>query len=114
MNTVLSASLVVITSVFVASISQVILKSSANEEQNTIWQMFVNKKVFFAYFLLFLTTFVNVIVYKNLTVTLIVILETLGYIFVPTISYFALKEEFSRNQIIGSIIIILGILIYSI
>lgn len=101
-------------SVFISSVSQVLLKRSAKKEYQSIVQEYINRDVIFAYFLFFLATITTVFAYTFIPFSMGIALESLGYVFVSIFSYCFLKEKMSRNQIIGLLIIVLGVLIFSI
>ena len=42
------------------------------------------------------------------------IIESLGYILVPVLSYFFFGEKFTKNKVIGIAIILIGIAVYNI
>ncbi len=41
------------------------------------------------------------------------VIDTFSYVFVMLLSYFILKEKFSKGKLIGNLIIITGIFIYT-
>ena len=41
------------------------------------------------------------------------VIDTFSYVFVMLLSYFILKEKFTRGKIIGNLIIIAGIFVYT-
>ena len=50
--------------------------------------------------------------YKGVPLTLGTLLEAVGYIYIPVLSYIFLRERITINKIIGSSFIILGIAVY--
>ncbi|MDO4650840.1 MAG: EamA family transporter, partial [Eubacteriales bacterium] len=42
------------------------------------------------------------------------VIDTCSYLFVMLLSYFILKEKFTKGRIIGNLIIMIGILVYTI
>ena len=102
-----------ISSVLVASISQVMLKTSAGKVyKNRIFE-YLNPLVVIAYGLFFVSTFLTMYALKVVPLSMGNLLEASGYIFVPVLSFFALKEKMTKNMWIGSAFIIAGILVYS-
>lgn len=103
-----------IVSVFVSSVSQIILKSSANTEYTSKFKEYFNAKVIIAYSMFFISSFLTLYAYKGVPYSLGPILESLGYIFVTILGFLILKEKVSRSKIIGLCVIILGIIIFNI
>ncbi len=106
--------LLLLISVFIASISQILLKKSANKEYNKKMYEYLNIWVITAYFLLLLSTFLTMLAYRKLQLSQGMILETLSYILIPIFSYFIFNEKFTKRKIIGITTIIIGIIIFSV
>lgn len=105
--------LLAILNVFISSLSQILLKSSANERKESFIENFINWKVILAYTVFFGIMLINsLFIFKNIELGMISIIETLGYIFVPIFSFLILKEKITTIRIYGIFIIIIGILIY--
>jgi drug/metabolite transporter (DMT)-like permease len=99
--------------VLACAFSQILLKISANREYSSKVQMFLNPYVIISYGILFASTLLNSkVIYKNLAISQISFIESLGYIFVPCISFFVLKEKLKRGQILGLLLIIAGVILY--
>ena len=89
-------------SVFISSVSQILL-SRIRE--------YLNPRVIIAYGIFFIATFVTIIAYKGIPLSLGPILETTGYLWVSLLGYFILKEKISRRKIIGLIVVVAGIVV---
>ena len=100
--------------VIISAFSQVLLKKSANTEDGNFIKQYLNLKVISAYIIFFLATFLSIYAYKVIPVTLGAILGTLEYGLVAILSYIFFKEKLSTKQIIGILLIIIGIIVYSI
>ena len=107
------ASLLLILNVLLASYSQILLKKSANKVYSKKIYEILNINVIIAYGIFFATTLVNLFLFKYVELNSIMLLESFGYIFVPTLSYLILKEKLSRKQLSGIIVILFGILLYT-
>lgn len=103
---------IMILSVFIASISQLLLKISANKPHKTIKQEYLNPLVIGGYLLLIVSTLLTILAYRGIAYTSGPIIETLGYVFILIFSWLILKEKLSWNVILGNIIIIVGIIIF--
>ena len=105
--------IVFLVSVLISSISQVILKTSANEEHDNKVKEILNFKVIFAYGLFFAATLLTMLAYRKVPLSMGAVLETTGYVYVAILGRFVLKEKLDKYKICGNLLIILGIVIYS-
>lgn len=106
--------IVFISSVLIASISQVLLKKSADKGHESVIKEYLNIHVIIGYGLFFISTILAILGYRTLPLKAGPILEALGYIFIIIFSIFIFKERISRNKIVGTALIITGIIIFSI
>ncbi|WP_434309616.1 EamA family transporter [Hominifimenecus sp. rT4P-3] len=100
-------------SVLISSISQIMLKASANRKYENWWKEYLNPQVFFAYSLFFVSSLVTTISYRNVPLSMGGILESSGYIFITILGVLFLKEHVSRRKIMGLIVILLGIYVFN-
>ena len=113
MNDKILFSLIFVISVFIATISQVLLKKSALKHYKNKFKEYLNLQVIFAYCLFFICTLITVSCYKKVPLSFGPILESSGYVFVSILGFFFLGERFSKKKILGMLIIIFGIFIFS-
>lgn len=113
MNEKVIFSLIFLFGVFISSISQIILKKSANKTYTHWIREYLNPRVIFAYIIFFGATLCSVWAYKVIPLSLGPILESSGYIFVAFLSWLFLKEKINKQKLIGLSVIIIGIIIYS-
>lgn len=106
-------SLVFVVSVLISSISQVMLKTSANKSYSDRIKEYLNPTVIIAYCLFFLSTLITVFAYKVVPLSLGPVLESTGYIFVAVLGVVLLKEKMSRRKLFGMILILAGIALFS-
>lgn len=106
-------SLVFVVSVLISSISQVMLKTSANKSYSDRIKEYLNPTVIIAYGLFFLSTLITVFAYKVVPLSLGPVLESTGYIFVAILGVVLLKEKMSRRKLFGMILILAGIALFS-
>lgn len=104
---------VFIASVFISSVSQILLKKSANTIYKNKIREYVNYKVIFSYFLFILSTLITLYAYKVVPLSLGPILESTGYIFVTILGVIILDEKINKKKFVGMIIIMVGIFVYS-
>lgn len=104
--------LIFLVSVLVSSISQIMLKKSAEKQYKDMIHEYMNVRVIAAYSMFFISTLLTMYAYKGVPLTLGTLLEAVGYIYIPILSYIFLKEKITLNKIIGSVFIIVGIIVY--
>ena len=113
MNEKILFSLIFIFGVFISSVSQIILKKSAQKEYPSRIKEYLNARVIFAYIIFFGATLCSIWAYKVIPLSLGPILESAGYFFVAVLSWLFLKEKITKQKMLGLSIIIIGIIIYS-
>lgn len=101
-------------SVFISSVSQTILKTSAEKKYDNRLQEYLNPKVIIAYGIFFLSSLITVVAYKYVPLSLGPILESCGYIFITLLGYFILHEKVGKKKLIGLIVILMGISFFNI
>lgn len=105
---------IMLASVLVSSVSQILLKKSAQKEYPSKLREYLNPMVIIAYGMFFGSTLITMYALKVVPLSMSPILESAGYIFVAILSFLFLKEKMSKKQLIGMTLIIIGIVIYSI
>lgn len=100
-------------SVLISSISQIMLKKSADKTYETTLREYLNPLVIIAYAMFFCSMLITMYCYKYVDVSAGPILESAGYIFVAVLGYIFLRERFSLKKIIGMAVIIAGIALFS-
>ena len=100
--------------VIISAFSQVLLKKSADVKTTSFLKQYLNIKVISAYAIFFIASFLSVYAYKVIPVTLGAILGTLEYGLVAILGYVFFKEKLTKKQILGILLIIAGIIVYSI
>ena len=101
-------------SVFIAAVSQILLKKSAMKQYDYKFGDYLNAYVICAYGLLFLSMILTVYAYKGVDLKTGPVIEATSYIYVAVLSAIFLKEKISNKKKIGLLIIIVGILISNI
>lgn len=100
-------------SVFISSVSQILLKKSAEKMCNSLISEYLNVRVLFSYGMFFVSTLLTMYAYKGVSLSFGALLEASGYIYVPILSYFFLRERITTLKVVGAVFIILGICCYS-
>lgn len=113
MNEKILFSLIFIFGVFISSISQIVLKKSAQIDYGSKIREYLNPRMILAYMIFFGATLCSVWAYTVLPLSLGPILESAGYIFVAVLSWLFLREKITKKKLLGLSVIIIGIVIYS-
>ena len=114
MNDIYKYVLILIFSVFISSVSQIILKKSSGEEHKSLIREYLNFKVILGYGLLIISTILTVIALKGISYKSEPIIESIGYIFIMILRKIFLKEKITIRKIIGNALILIGILVFNI
>lgn len=113
MNKLSTAVCVLLISVFISSVSQILLKKAANRKYESPVREYLNPLVIGAYAMFFSSVILTMLALKTVPLSMSPILESTGYIFVSVLGYFFLKERFSRRKLAGIALILVGIAIFS-
>lgn len=105
--------LVLVAGVFISSVSQILLKKSANKEHGSFIKEYLNPIVIVSYSIFFIATLMSVYAYKGIPLTMGILLDSTGYLFVTVLSAIFLKEKPTVKKVIALGIIISGIVVYS-
>ncbi|WP_312103039.1 multidrug ABC transporter [Pygmaiobacter massiliensis] len=105
--------LLFLASVFIAAVSQVMLKKAAMRNYNSVLEEYLNPLVIIAYILFFGTTLIGVMAYKVIPISLGPVLEATSYIYITVFGIVIFKEKFNLKQFFALALIILGIVIYT-
>ena len=100
-------------SVLISSISQILLKKSADKTYDSRLKEYLNPLVIIAYGMFFCSMMITMYCYRYVDVSAGPIFESAGYIFVGVLGYIFLKEKFTAKKIIGMLLIMIGIVVFS-
>ena len=114
MNKQIIYSLILLCGVLISSVSQVLLKKSALKKYSSKIKEYLNPLVIIAYFMFFSATFFNVYAYKYIPLSYGPILEATSYIYITFFGIKFFNEKIDKNKIISLLLIIVGIIIYTI
>ena len=113
-KTTLLYACVLLAGVFISAISQVLLKKAAMKHYDTPLQEYMNPMVIFAYAMFVGTTFLSIIAYRGIPLSMGPILEATSYLYVTFFGVKIFKEKMNRKKVIALIFIIAGIVVYSV
>ncbi|MFQ6865262.1 EamA family transporter [Blautia sp.] len=105
--------LIMLGGTFFSAISQILLKQSANKDYSNPLKEYLNWRVITAYGLFFGILLLNTWCYTQVDMRYGPVIDTAAYVFVLILSKVILKERITRGKIIGNLIIILGIIVYT-
>ena len=98
---------------FFSAFSQLLLKQSANKTyKNPIFE-YLNWRVILSYGIFAAVLFLNTYAYTKVDMKYGAVIDTFTYVFVMVLSYFILKEKFTKEKLIGNLIIMSGVFIYT-
>lgn len=104
---------ILLLSVFIASVSQVMLKKSANKHYDSPIKEYLNPLVVFAYVLFVGTTLLSVIAYRGIPLSLGPVLEATGYLYITAFGVLIFKERMTRGKVLALALILGGIVLYA-
>ena len=105
---------IMLISILISSVSQIMLKKSTQKKYPSKIKEYLNPMVIIAYGLFFGCTLITMYSLKVVPLGMAPILESAGYIFVAVLSFVFLKERFTKRQLLGMALIIIGIGVYNI
>ena len=112
-KTVLLYSGVYLAAVFVSSLSQVLLKKSAEKEYKNTLAQYLNPLVIFAYSIFVGATLLCMLAYKGIPLSLGPVLEATSYLYVTFFGVTVFHEKLGRKKVLALGLILAGIGIYA-
>ncbi len=106
--------LIYLLSVFLSSVSQIVLKKEAVREHKNFIREYLNAPVILSYMLFGGCTLLTLIAYRVLPMSYGSVLETAGYITVTVMGSVFLGEHVTKKKLISLAVILTGIIIYAI
>ena len=102
--------------VFLTGISQVLLKIGSayrGKRNDSVLAVYLNTFTLSAYGLLLLVTLISVIALMEIPLKVFYAIASLGFLVVAGLSRGVLKEEVTKNMVVGSGLIVLGIVVFN-
>ena len=103
---------ILIVSVFVASLSQILLKISANKTYRDRLHEYLNPYVIIGYGMMVASTLLTVAGYVGLEYKNGAIIESLGFVLVMFLSRFFFGEKITKKKLLGNSLILIGIFVF--
>lgn len=98
---------------FFTSVSQLLLKQSANKEYKHPLFEYLNWRVILSYSIFVGVLLLNTYAYTRVDMKYGAVIDTFSYVFVMILSYFILKEKMTKRKLIGNLIIMTGVFVYT-
>ncbi len=106
--------IVMILLVLMNSYSQILLKKGAGSvSQQNIFLSFLNKYTFTGYSLFLAITVVNVFLLKYIDLKQFTIILSCNYLISYFMAIYFLKESFSYRKMVGTLVIVIGVVVYN-
>ena len=105
--------LIMLGGTFFTAVSQILLKQSSNIKYENKIREYLNFRVILSYGMFFLILLLNTWCYTKVEMRDGPVIDTAAYVFVLLLSRLILKEKITKGKILGNLIIITGILIYT-
>lgn len=101
-------------SVFISAVAQVLLKKVTQQKFSSPIQEYLNFSVIVAYSIFILATFLTILAYRSVPLSLAAILETTSYLYVTFFGVVIFKERINKKKLLSLALIIVGIAIHTI
>lgn len=98
--------------VLIASLSQILLKLSANKQYCTNLKAYINGTTVISYGLFILSIVMVTLALKKIEYKYGTIIESTSYFFVLMGSAMILKEKITKKKVLGVIVVFIGIVIF--
>ncbi|MEG2575904.1 MAG: multidrug ABC transporter [Christensenella sp.] len=108
----LSSVLIMLCGVTIAAFSQILLKTSANIEYSSFWKQYLNKRVIIGYLMLLVSMLFSIWAYAGMEFKYGPALESVGMALVAILSCVILKETMTKRKLMGTILIIVGLIVF--
>lgn len=104
--------LLLLSSVIIASFSQVLLKKSAKKQHDSVLKEYLNPYVIIGYMMMVVSTILTILAYKGIAYKNGPVIESLGYILIMFLSLFFFNEKITKRKLLGNILILIGVFVF--
>ena len=105
--------LLVILAVFAAAGAQMLLKQGAKKEYPSFWKQYLNPWVIGGYGIMGVSLLLNIYCLSHgVQVKEVSIIESLGYLFVPMLSWLFFKEKITWRKAGAIAVIMMGVVVF--
>lgn len=105
-----------ITAIFsgvLSAFSQVLLKKGSARNSKTVLGEYLNSYVITGYMIMIICMALTVVAFRGIPFKYSGVLESLGYIYIMILSKVLLHEKITKKKAVGNIIIVAGVMIFS-
>lgn len=99
--------------VFLTAISQLLMRQGARKTRKSALRLYLNMYMLTAYFTLVVVTLLNLYAYREIPLKVGLMLAPLALILVGLLSWWLLKEGLTRIQILGAVVILIGVTVFN-
>lgn len=99
--------------VLLGSLAQIPLKISSQKKYNHLLGYFVNSYTITGYSIMLIAAGLSFISVRHIELKYLPIIESLGYVYVLIIGYLAFNERINIREILASLLIISGVIVFS-
>lgn len=96
-----------------SSFSQILLKKSAQLKRESVVKEYLNIYVISGYVITAFCMLLTILAYRGMPFKYGAVLESLSYLYIMVLSRVLLGEKLTRKKITGNIIIVIGVIIFS-
>jgi len=101
-----------LSSVVLASFSQIFLKTSAKKTYESVLKEYLNPYVVIGYGMMIISTITTIVAYRGLEYKNGPVIESLGYILVMVLCLIFFGERITKRKLAGNALILLGIAVF--
>lgn len=105
--------LLLLVSVFLSSISQVLLKKAALRPHKNMWEEYTDVRVIIGYLIFFGCTLLTMLSYRGVPYRYGPVFESTGYIYVTFFGSIFFQEKITRKKLISLAMIVTGIVVFA-
>lgn len=109
----LAATIIFECTIIVSAALQIPLKKTAQNPKYHGLRAYLNPIVIAVYASFFAITFITTYLYQYVDLTLSTLLYKTEYLFIAFFSIVFLKEKFSKRKLLGFVIVVCGVVVYS-
>lgn len=105
--------LIMFAGTFFTAISQILLKQSADKTYTHPLLEYLNWRVILSYMIFAAVLLLNTYAFTKVEMKYGAVIDTCSYFFVMILSWIILKEKITKKRIIGNLLIMSGVFIYT-
>lgn len=105
--------LLVILAVFASACAQMLLKKAANTKYENFYRQYFNACVIGGYSIFAIAMLVNIYAMnKGVQLKEVSVIESLGYLFVPCLSWMFFQEKISWRKAVAILVVMIGVFVF--